>query len=205
MTPPRIATMTVDEFTSALAAKQPVPGGGAASACVLAQASALGSMVIAYTRGKPKFEAHQHRLERLDMIFSSARADALELADRDAAAYLNLNTLWKLPAQERNQLPHWHAAVAEAVAAPSAIADLATGVLAALATMSTITSTQLASDLRIAQLFAHAALEGALMNVQVNLPLIMDGASRASCEQFIASRRGEGARLVAAPSAHERK
>lgn len=205
MTQPHIASMTVEEFVSALAAKQPVPGGGAASACVLAQASALASMVIAYTLGKPKFEAHQHRLERLEVIFSSARADALELGDRDAAAYLNLNTMWKIPVQERNQLPQWHTAVTEAVAAPTAIADLATGVLAALATMSNITSAQLASDLRIAQLFAHAALEGALMNVQVNLPLIHSGAMRASCEQFIASRRGEGARLVAPPAAPERK
>ena len=51
MTQAQIAKMTVDEFVTALAAKQPVPGGGAAAACILAQASALGSMVIAYTLG----------------------------------------------------------------------------------------------------------------------------------------------------------
>ena len=55
MTQAQIAKMTVDEFVTALAAKQPVPGGGAAAACILAQASALGAMVIAYTLGKPKF------------------------------------------------------------------------------------------------------------------------------------------------------
>ncbi|MDA0214459.1 MAG: cyclodeaminase/cyclohydrolase family protein, partial [Planctomycetota bacterium] len=94
MTHTPIAKMTVDAFVTALAAKQPVPGGGAAAACILAQASALGSMVIAYTLGKPKFAEHQLRLEKLDLIFSSARIDALQLADRDASAYLKLNSLW---------------------------------------------------------------------------------------------------------------
>ncbi len=197
----RIAQMSVDSFVTALAAKQPVPGGGAAAACVLAQASALGSMVIAYTQGKPKFAEHHARLERLDQIFTNARIEALDLADRDAAAYLTLNSLWKIPSDQRSAMPQWHEAVNEAIAAPSAIADLALGVLAALATMSTITSAQLASDLRIAQLFAHTAMESALLNVQVNLPQLCDVSTRAAGDAFLASRRSEGARLIAPPSA----
>ncbi len=200
MTQNQIAKMTVDQFVTALAAKQPVPGGGAAAACILAQAAALGSMVIAYTLGKPKFEQHKSRLENLEMIFIGARIDALDLADRDANAYLKLNSLWKIPADQRNALPEWHDAVNEAIAAPSAIADLSVAVLAALATMSKITSAQLASDLRIAQLFAHTAMESALLNVQVNLPQLSDTAARTSGETFLATRRSEGARLVALPT-----
>lgn len=199
MTEIRIAQMTVDAFMTALAAKQPVPGGGAAAACVLAQAAALGSMVIAYTLGKPKFAEHQARLERLNLIFTNARIDALDLADRDASAYLTLNALWKLPADQRSARPDWHAAVAEAIAAPSAIADLAMGVLAALASMSKITSAQLASDLRIAQLFAHTAMESALLNVHVNLSQVSDAAARSAGEEFLASRRSEGALLAGLP------
>ncbi len=202
MTQTQIAKMTVDEFVTALAAKQPVPGGGAAAACILAQASALGSMVIAYTLGKPKFAQHQSRLENLDMIFTGARIDALDLADRDANAYLTLNSLWKIPADQRSALPEWHAAVNEAIAAPSAIADLSVAVLAALATMSKITSAQLASDLRIAQLFAHTAMESALLNVQVNLPQVSDTAARIAGEAFLTARRSEGARFVSLSSTH---
>ncbi len=200
MTDTSVANLTVDEFVTSLAAKSPVPGGGAASASVLAHSAALGSMVISYTLGKPKFAEFQARLEKLDLIFTNARVDALELADRDSSAYLALNALWKIPAEARVLRPDWHSAVAEAIASPSAIADLAMGVLAALSTMSSITSAQLASDLKIAQLFAHAALEGALLNVAVNLPQVEDLAMRASFENFVAVRRVEGARLVAKPS-----
>ncbi len=190
-----ISQMTVGEFVDALAAKQPVPGGGASAACVLAQSAALGSMVIAYTLGKPKFEPHRIRLERLDSIFANARTDALDLADRDATAYLKLNALWKIPAEERKSRTDWTEAVAEAIAAPTAIADLAMGVLAALSTMSAMTSVQLASDLRIAQGFAHAALEAALLNVEVNLPQVLDPAKRTEGELFLVERRREGAAL----------
>ena len=136
------------------------------------------------------------------MIFTGARIDALDLADRDANAYLKLNSLWKIPADQRSALPEWHAAVSEAIAAPSAIADLSVAVLAALATMSKITSAQLASDLRIAQLFAHTAMESALLNVQVNLPQLSDTAARTAGETFLTARRSEGARFVSLPITH---
>lgn len=198
MTLPRLADMTLREFVDALAAKQPVPGGGAAAACLLAQGSALGSMVIAYTLGKPKFAEHDSRLRHYDDLLAAARSEALELGDRDADAYLALNALWKIPAAERASRSDWHMAVAEAIAAPASIADLAIGVLVVLAAMSPITSTQLASDLMIARRFSHTALESALANVEVNLPQVADSTARAQHEAFVAARRTEATRLAAA-------
>lgn len=198
MTMPRLAEMTLQEFVDALAAKQPVPGGGAAAACVLAQGAALGSMVIAYTLGKPKFAEHESRLRHYDDLLAAARCEALDLGDRDANAYRALNTLWKIPAAERAARGDWHEAVAEAIAAPAAIVDLATSVLVVLAAMADITSAQLASDLTIARRFSHTALESALANVEVNLPQVADGTVRAAHEAFVAARRTEGCRLAAA-------
>ncbi len=196
MTRPRLREMTLEQFGAALAAKQPVPGGGAAAACVLAHSAALGAMVIAYTRGKPKFAAHEDRLARLEALLTTARSEALDLGDRDADAYQALNALWKLPADERSSRASWHAAVAEAIAAPAATTDLAVSVLAALTSMREITSVQLASDLKIAQRFAHAAVESALANVEVNLPQLCDEAMRASWQSFVMTRRAEGTRLA---------
>ncbi|MSR43888.1 MAG: formiminotransferase-cyclodeaminase [Phycisphaerales bacterium] len=198
----RISKMSLDEFTAALAMKAPVPGGGAAAACILAQSAALGSMVIAYTIGKPQFAPHQPRLERLDTFFAVARIEALDLADRDATAYLALSTLWKLHAQDRRAHAQWHTALDEAIASPTAIADLALGVLAALAGMSQITSAQLSSDLQIAKRFAHTALESALLNVQVNLPQLDDLAARESGLKYLLDRRREGARLFGSGGDH---
>ncbi|MSQ89821.1 MAG: sugar ABC transporter substrate-binding protein [Phycisphaerales bacterium] len=195
----RLADLTLDAFTLALAAKEPVPGGGAASACLLAQAAALGSMVIEYSVDKPKFAVHRSRLEHLAQFLGQARSEALDLADRDASAYCALNAMWKIPAAERATRADWQSTVTEAIAAPSAIADLAMGVLAALGSMSSITSAQLASDLNIAKRFAHTALECALLNVEVNLPALSEGTARAAGERFLDSRRREGATLLRLP------
>ncbi|MSR28843.1 MAG: formimidoyltetrahydrofolate cyclodeaminase [Phycisphaerales bacterium] len=192
MTPPTIGSTTLSDFTRALAARQPVPGGGAASAVVLAQAAALGSMVIAYTVDKSKFAEHEPRLRRLATLLDEARSEALALADRDAAAYLALNALWKLPREERVVRSDWHEAVTEAIASPSTIADLSMGVLAALKSLDGITSHTLASDLAIARRFAHAALHGALLNVAVNVPQVTDASEAKVLDSWVASRRHEG-------------
>ena len=47
--------MSCKDFAEALAAKQPVPGGGGAAAVVGALAAALCSMVANYTVGKKKY------------------------------------------------------------------------------------------------------------------------------------------------------
>ncbi|MSR70059.1 MAG: hypothetical protein EXS17_06925 [Phycisphaerales bacterium] len=196
MSATHLRSMTLEAFMDALAAKQPVPGGGAAAAVLLAQAAALGSMVIAYTLGKPKFAEHEGRLRQYDNLLAAARSEALDLGDRDADAYLALNTLWKIPASDRATRSDWHSAVSEAIAAPAAIVDLAASVLAVLAAMTGITATQLASDLIIARRFSHTALESALANVQVNLPQVTDLSQRTAGEAFVAARRAEGSRLA---------
>lgn len=194
----QLGDMTIADFTAALAAKQPVPGGGSACASILAHSAALGSMVIAYSIDKPKFAEHAHRLSNLAALLAQARAEAINLCDRDADAYSQLNALWKLPPVQRAAMPEWSQAVAQAIAAPSAIADLACGVLAALSALEGITSKQLASDLAIARRFTHAALHGALLNVAVNVPLLTSADEQARTNEYLASRRAQADHLFAA-------
>ncbi len=191
-----IASLSVESFLAQLAARQPVPGGGAASSVVLAHAAALGSMVIAYSIDKPALAAHHDRLSRLAHFLDLARSEALALADRDAAAYLALNALWKLPKDQRAAHPEWGPAVSEAIAAPCAISDLALGVASTVHSLEGITTRTLASDLAIALRCALCAYEGGLANVEVNVPLLSDAAESARVAQWIASRRVEAGRLA---------
>lgn len=180
-----LGQLPLAEYLTALSSKQPVPGGGAAAAVTLAQASALGSMVLAYTVGKPAFQEHAALHAKAQSLLAHARAESLALADRDAQAYAALNALWSVPADRRPTDPRWGPAVAEAIAAPAAIADLACAVMVTLAHLHGNTSRMLASDLRIARLFAAAALDAALANVDVNVPLLADSSAaeavRAEC------------------------
>lgn len=184
-----LGEMTLAGFLEALASKSPTPGGGAAAAVTLAQAAALGSMVIAYTEGKPKWSAHAALHAHAATFLSQVRLEAMALADRDASAYRALNALWGIPRAERTLDPRWHPALVEAIAAPSAIADLACATIVLLSRLDGCTSTLLASDLRIARLFADAALEAALANVEVNVPLMECAVEAESIRSACASRR----------------
>ncbi len=202
MTRPPLATLTLSDFVAQLAAKQPVPGGGAAASVVLAQAAALGSMVIAYSVDKPALAAHKDRLEAVGRILDEAREEALELADRDADAYMALNTLWRLPKAERSANAAWAPAVDEAIAAPSSIADLSLGVLAALRSLDGITSPALESDRTIARRMAHCAFEAALANVEVNIPLLQCADKTQAARSWVEGRRKEASVLALASHPH---
>jgi formiminotetrahydrofolate cyclodeaminase len=184
-----LGDMAVAEFLGALASKSPTPGGGAAAAVTLAQAAALGSMVVAYTEGKSKWAAHAVLHAHAASFLAQVRLEALALADRDASAYRALNAMWGMPREERSRDPRWSAALDEAIAAPSAIADLACATIVMLARLDGRTSALLASDLRIARLFADTALEAALANVEVNVPMLDCSVTAESIRIQCASRR----------------
>ena len=187
--PANLGEMTVAGFLESLASKSPTPGGGAAAAVTLAQAAALGSMVIAYTHGKAKWSAHSALHDHAAAFLQQVRLEALALADRDASAYRALNALWGIPREERSRDPRWSPALDEAIAAPSAIADLACATIVMLARLDGRTSALLASDLRIARLLADAALEAALANVEVNVPMLECAVSAETIRSACASRR----------------
>jgi formiminotetrahydrofolate cyclodeaminase len=180
MTPMTIRTLTVEQFAEALAARTPVPGGGAVAAVTLAHAAALAGMVVEFTVGKPAFAAHEDALRAAGARLAAIRAEALALADRDAAAYGALNALWKLPKDAPERAGRWPAAVAEAIDAPQAILDLAAVVAATCGTLAGRTNANLASDLAIAADLARLAARAAAHNVRVNLPSVADAGDRAA-------------------------
>ena len=120
-----IRDLTVHAFADQLAARTPVPGGGAVAAVTAAHAAALGAMAVEFTLGKPKFAAHEAANAAALARLVELRTQALALADRDAAAYAQLNALWKLPKDAPERAAGWDTAVAEAIEAPQAILDAA--------------------------------------------------------------------------------
>jgi formiminotetrahydrofolate cyclodeaminase len=178
-----LRTLTVEEFTEALAARSPVPGGGAVAAVTLAHAAALAAMVLEFTIGKPRHAAHDagHRdaLARL----AELRRHALALADRDAAAYGALNAMWKLPTGHADRVGGWDRAVAEAIDAPQAILEAAAALAGHCRALAGTTNPNLASDLAIALDLARTAARAAAHNVAVNLPSVADVTDRATRQE----------------------
>lgn len=169
--------MTVGEYLDRLAAAVPVPGGGAVAGVTLAQANALGAMVVGYAIGKPKFAPHDAAHRAAHGVFEAARQRALDLAEQDAAAYGVLNALWRLPKEDPARAG-FATAVAAAIAAPEATVALAEETLRALDALVGTTSAALASDLRIAIDLAAVGARAAQENVRINLPSVASDADR---------------------------
>lgn len=177
--PLELSTMSVGAYLDRLAAAVPVPGGGAVAGVTLAQANALGSMVVSYAIGKPKFASHDEAHRAAHRRFEAGRRTALELAGEDAKAYAALNALWKLPKDDPGRAGFLDA-VRAAIAAPEKTVELAESTLGALESLAGTTSPSLASDLRIAIDLAAVAARAAQENVRINLPSIADGSERSA-------------------------
>jgi formiminotetrahydrofolate cyclodeaminase len=168
-----LRAMTVGEYLDRLASATPVPGDGAVAGITLAQANALGAMVVGYAVGKPKFAAHDAAHRAALARFEAGRARAIELAENDARAYGALNRLWKLPKEDPARAG-FDDAVRAAIAAPEATLTLAAETVEALGVLVGTTSASLASDLRIAFDLAVAAADAAIENVRINTPSLAD-------------------------------
>ncbi len=189
-----IAALSTGELFAALAAKQPVPGGGAAAGLVLATAAGLGSMVLRYSVGKKAFAAWNGELEAALETCDRLRLDALAAADADAAAYAGLSSLWKLADDDPIRVERWKPAVEAAIAAPRHAMHLAETLLTTLEPLPGRTSKTIRSDLAIAAILADAACRSAAWNVRINLPLLGDDAAAAAEgaaieERLVAFRR----------------
>lgn len=171
-------TLTVQEFADSLAAKTATPGGGSVAAVTAAHAAALAAMVLEFTIGKPKFAEFEQVNTANLLRFTDLRRQALSLADRDAQAYGELNSLWKLPKDSPIRAESWDAAVSEAIDAPQAILETAAEIATLSAQLYGKTSSMLASDLAIAVDLATVAARAARHNVEVNLPSVTDSNDR---------------------------
>ena len=88
---------TTIEFLNKLASRDPVPGGGGASAAVGAFAAALGSMVSNLTIGKKKYAAVEDEVKELKSQLQKLQEELILLVDKDAEAFLPRAVAYRLP------------------------------------------------------------------------------------------------------------
>ena len=190
----RLTDLPVEDFLARLATDDPVPGGGSASALAGAMAAALVHMVVELTTGRPAAAEHEERLTEIRLAAAGIQSELLSLAHADAVAYASVVTARRLPKEtdgdreaRRVQLD---AAVREATRTPLSIARRAAEVLALAEELAPIGNRNAVSDVGVAGLLAGAAIRGAAMNVEINLPSLPEG------EPLRAEARGELDALV---------
>ena len=167
----KLIEQSVFEFTSHLAAKEPVPGGGGAAAVLGALAAALTAMSGRYSEGKKAAAGHEAELSHAIETADRMRMQLLAQVDADAEAFAPLATAWKNKADQ--------AALAEATLnaclAPMSILQCCHTLLGALETMRLYGSKIMQSDVGCAASACAAAQECAGMNLLVNSRELEDG------------------------------
>lgn len=174
-------------FIDDLASSAPTPGGGGASAYCGALASALASMVGNLTLGKKKYATVEEEIAAVMAQLSEKRAALLDLIDQDARAFEPLAQTYRMPSAtpEEQQVKHaaQQAALIDAIEVPLAIMRTCADVLDLTDVMAKKGSRLAVSDAGVAAVFARAAIEGASLNVFINVASLEDSAQAQAYER----------------------
>jgi formiminotetrahydrofolate cyclodeaminase len=178
----RFRDMSVQAFCDALASKDPTPGGGSASALAGAMAAALVAMVARTTAGSKKFADRAERMEALARDAEGLRADFLALAEEDAAAFDGVMAAFRLPRETPEQQEARARAVQDAYRAaagpPMKVCELSVRLCELAQRVAEDGTPSAVSDAGVAAHLAATALEGAALNVRINVGALKDAAVR---------------------------
>lgn len=176
----RFSDLTLAAFVERLAADDPVPGGGSASAVAASLGSALVAMVAALSLGRPKYAEHQALHARCIERGRALAARFLELADEDADAYADFARAMKLPKESAEQKAARDSSLRQAARGAAAIPMLTVEACLEMVALAESlvgrSNVNAASDLNVAVMLGEAAARGAAENVIVNLPAVGDEA-----------------------------
>lgn len=171
-------SLPVTEFLAQTASRSAAPGGGAVAAVTGAGAAALVSMVGELTIGRKRYRDVETEITALrDQAVAAMRAlQAAAVEDADAyGAYLRASALPKDdPADRERREAEVAAAVVRMTRAPLATAEGCAQVLSLARQLAPIGAVHAISDAGVALHLAHAALNSALLTVDVNLPFLRD-------------------------------
>lgn len=192
--------LTVNDFLEQLASDAPAPGGGSASALAGALAAALVGMVANLTQGKEKFVAVEAEMVKLSQDAEVIRKQLATLMEEDTAAFQQVMAAFRLPKETAANKELRRARIEEsmihAAKVPLKTAETALKVLEIAHLAAEKGNPNAVSDAGVAALLAWAAVEGAALNVKINLGSIKDEKARQGLETGISSVTGVAKTLM---------
>jgi formiminotetrahydrofolate cyclodeaminase len=107
--------LSCEEFVEILASKEPIPGGGGASALVGAIGMALGNMVGSLTVGKKKYAGVQDEILALKAKANAIQAELIDLMQKDAEVFEPLSKTYGMPSGTEDEKSEKDRLMAEAL------------------------------------------------------------------------------------------
>ncbi len=189
----KLVEMQINDFIAVLGSDTPAPGGGSASALAAAQGIALTKMVTELTIGKKKYAEFEDEIELLQKKAKSLQEGLLRAIDEDTEAFNQVSAVFGLPKtteeEKKARREAMQSALKGAAVTPFSMMEKIVDALKVTQVAVGKSNTNAASDLGVAALNLKAALQGAWLNVLINLASIKD-------EMFVRQYRKAGESLV---------
>ncbi|TLY58928.1 MAG: glutamate formimidoyltransferase [Gammaproteobacteria bacterium] len=179
----------VEPFVEQLAAPTATPGGGSASAASAAMAAALATMVASMSRGKKAYLQYERELSDAIARLGPLREELKAAIDADAESFNVVMKAYKQVKESADPHSMIDAALKQATSVPLGVAERAREIAEIVEKLRPITNPNMKSDLTTASALAHAAIEGASANVEINLESMKDAAFAADVRKRAAVLR----------------
>lgn len=174
----KLADQTVTSFVDLMASDAPAPGGGSAAALEGALGAALTSMVCALTQGKKKYAEYAELTQGVGEEAQTLKAQYVDVIDRDTEAFNAVSAVFAMPKDTDEEKAARSAAMQEALKGctktPFEMMELAAKALELTDSVVGRSNASAASDLGCAALSLKAAVQGAWLNVLINIGGLKD-------------------------------
>ncbi len=169
----KLADLKTYEFTELLASDAPAPGGGSAAALEGAIGAALTAMVCTLTIPKKQYADHANELTGIRDKAESIRAKFVDVMDRDTEAFMVVSNAFGMPKSTEEEKAVRSAAIQKGLegctATPFEMMELAAETIELTASMLGRFNETAASDLGVAAISLRSAVQGAWLNVLINI------------------------------------
>ncbi len=169
----KLAELKTHEFTSLLASDAPAPGGGSAAALEGAIGAALTAMVCTLTIPKKAYAEHAQALAAIRDKAEDIRARFIDVMDRDTEAFMVVSRAFGMPKATEEEKAARSAAIQAGLegctATPFEMMELAAETAEMTVSMLGRFNESAASDLGVAAISLRSAVQGAWLNVLINI------------------------------------
>ena len=169
----RLIDLKINTFSNEVSSESPAPGGGSVSALAGALASSLVSMVANLSFGKKEYKKNIDLIEKIGIEGQKIKNNLLQLVDADTKAFDDIMRAFRMKKktpeeinsrQEKIQLATMHA-----INIPLSTMEFSLTALSLSKKIMKIGNKNSISDAGVAAELSAAAINGAYMNVLINL------------------------------------
>ncbi|MEG1621689.1 MAG: cyclodeaminase/cyclohydrolase family protein [Oscillospiraceae bacterium] len=190
----KLVDMKIADFAELLSSASPAPGGGSAAALEGAIGASLTAMVASLTIGKKKYAEYDELAQETLKTAIALKNKFIDVIDRDTEAFNGMSAVFAMPKETESEKSARQDAMQSALKnctkTPFEMMELSLATLELTSSIVGKSNKSASSDLGVSALSIKAAVQGAWLNILINIGGIKD-------ENFTGEYRKKGELILA--------